>query len=197
MDTSSRSHIRRRISSAQTSHISSPLPKPESETSPTSFSSLNGSGKTASEARCPVSSHTVSINWDENDDTLPRHTSRLQIELAECVETKTVTTTTTTKRSYPPLLVRQPLSLDKLDSKEYPLALKPIPQELCNFSYEIEGQLIDFRDGQSQVSNVRHHKSFLDQIAILITSDIEYAYAPCTKVIPAPKQPSGRVEAQA
>lgn len=85
-------------------------------------------------------SQTVSVGWIEGDDTVSRHTARLQIELAECVETKTVTTTTTTKRSYPPLLVRQ-MSLDKLDVKEYPLALKPTPPELANLSYEIDEQV--------------------------------------------------------
>lgn len=69
---------------------------------------------------------------------LSRRTSRLQIELAECVETKTVTTTTTTKRSYPPLLIQQQ-SLDQLNAKEYPLAMKPPPAELLKFQYEIEG----------------------------------------------------------
>jgi F-box and WD-40 domain protein CDC4 len=87
---------------------------------------------------------TVSIEWIEGDDPSPRRTSRLQIELAECVETKTVTTTTTTKRSYPPLLIREQL-LDKLDTKEYPLALKAIPAGVNNFSYDINDDL-EFED---------------------------------------------------
>ncbi|RFU28850.1 hypothetical protein B7463_g7493, partial [Scytalidium lignicola] len=153
MDPPSRSQIRRRVPPAQTNHVTSSLLKYEHEASPTSFAPTGTSTKNAAEVRRPMSSHTVSINWDEDNDTLPRHTSRLQIELAECVETKTVTTTTTTKRSYPPLLIRQPLSLDKLDSKEYPLALKQIPQELCNFSYELDGQLVDFRDDHTQIPN--------------------------------------------
>jgi F-box and WD-40 domain protein CDC4 len=85
---------------------------------------------------------TVSIEWIEGIDPGPRRTSRLQIELAECVETKTVTTTTTTKRSYPPLLIREQ-SLDKLDAKEYPLALKAIPAGLTNFSYDVGEELGD------------------------------------------------------
>jgi hypothetical protein len=32
------------------------------------------------------------------------------------------------------------MSLDKLDVKEYPLALKPTPPELANLSYEIDEQ---------------------------------------------------------
>ncbi|XMA15707.1 hypothetical protein WAI453_008498 [Rhynchosporium graminicola] len=82
---------------------------------------------------------TVSVGWVEGDD-INHRSSRLQIELAECVETKTVTTTTTTKRSYPPLLVQQQ-PLEQLNAKEYPLAMKPPPAELMKFSYEIEGGL--------------------------------------------------------
>ena len=75
--------------------------------------------------------------------------TRLQVELAECIETKTVTTTTTTKRSYPPLLVRPPRSLESLDSKEYPLASKPTPKKLVNFSYMVGDELIRLRDASS------------------------------------------------
>lgn len=95
-------------------------------------------------------SQTVSIAW--NDDTISRHTSTLQIGMAECVETKTVTTTTTTKRSYPPLLIRQ-YSLDKLDAKEYPLASRPTPVELLNFSYEM-----------NQLNDIRTPSPVLDQV---------------------------------
>jgi F-box and WD-40 domain protein CDC4 len=108
------------------------------------------------ETRRPRSSQTVSIGWEDSADGVSQSTSRLQIEMAECVETKTVTTTTTTKRSYPPLLVRrQPLS--SLDLKEYPLALNPTPPELSKFRYEIDGTLVSFRgnDGASHPLNVR------------------------------------------
>lgn len=79
---------------------------------------------------------TVSVGWVEGDSTSSRRTSSLQFEVAECVETKTITTTTTTKRSYPPLLIRQ--RLDELDVKEYPLAMQPPPAELLNFTYEVD-----------------------------------------------------------
>ncbi|KAH8600307.1 WD40-repeat-containing domain protein [Bisporella sp. PMI_857] len=55
-------------------------------------------------------------------------------EVANVSKRKTITTTTTTKRSYPSLLVRNPLA--SLDVKEYPLAHKEIPAELANFSFE-------------------------------------------------------------
>ena len=84
---------------------------------------------------------TVSIGWEEEQEV-----SRIQIGVAECVETKTVTTTTTTKRSYPPLLVRQQ-PLASLDPKEYPLALKDTPPELARFAFKLDGQMMDFDEG--------------------------------------------------
>lgn len=76
---------------------------------------------------------TVSVNWDDADSLSPH--ARMQFEVAECIETKTITTTTTTKRSFPPMFVREPKPLTSLDSKEYPLARKPTPPELANFSF--------------------------------------------------------------
>ncbi|XXG96251.1 SCF ubiquitin ligase complex subunit cdc4 [Hypoxylon texense] len=75
---------------------------------------------------------TVSVNFEEADAL---STPRLKFQVQECVETKTVTTTTTTKRSYPPLFVRESRPLSSLDSKEYPLAQKPTPPELAHFSF--------------------------------------------------------------
>ncbi|KAI1644604.1 WD40 repeat-like protein [Daldinia loculata] len=77
---------------------------------------------------------TVSVNFDDADSL--SH-PQLKFGVAECIETKTVTTTTTTKRSYPPLLVRESKPLSSLDSKEYPLAQKPTPPELANFSFNV------------------------------------------------------------
>lgn len=99
----------------------------------------------ATETRRPRSGPTVSVGWDEGEDLISRSTSRLHIDLAECVETKTVTTTTTTKRSYPPILLRHK-PLQSLDTKEYPLAANPTPPELTHISYEIDGQLVNFSE---------------------------------------------------
>lgn len=113
-----------------------------SQASPSPFTSGSMHMQSGVEVQSPrPKSQVVSIEW--KDDKISRHTSTLQIGVAECVETKTVTTTTTTKRSYPPLLIRQQ-SLDNLDAKEYPLASRPTPSELLNFSYEID-QLDDDR----------------------------------------------------
>lgn len=85
----------------------------------------------------PRSNQTVSVTYDEGSSALGRDLSRLRVELSECVETKTVTTTTTTKRSFPPVTVRESRPLSALDNKEYPLANKPLPPELASFSYTI------------------------------------------------------------
>lgn len=75
---------------------------------------------------------TVSVNFEEADAL---STPRLKFQVQECVETKTITTTTTTKRSYPPIFVRESRPLSSLDSKEYPLAQKPTPPELAHFTF--------------------------------------------------------------
>ncbi|CAD6506055.1 BgTH12-06987 [Blumeria graminis f. sp. triticale] len=71
--------------------------------------------------------------WVDNGETISRRSSRLQIELAECVETRTITTTTTTKRSYSPWVINHS-KLDKLDRKEYPLASKSPPPHILHHS---------------------------------------------------------------
>ncbi|KAJ9144253.1 Cell division control protein 4 [Pleurostoma richardsiae] len=89
------------------------------------------------EVRRPRSSQRVSVSWDEPENSLTRRNARLQFEVAECVETKTITTTTTTKRSYPPLFVREPRPLHSLDTKEYPLASRPTPPEFAKFTVDL------------------------------------------------------------
>lgn len=91
----------------------------------------------------------ASRRWDEEEtETVTHDDLEVEIELAECVETRTVTTTTTTKRSYPPILVRQTRPLQSLDAKEYPLAQKPTPADLAQFSYVVEGgKTVYFREG--------------------------------------------------
>jgi F-box and WD-40 domain protein CDC4 len=81
-------------------------------------------------------SRHLSMRWD--DENSVASCGRLQFEVAECIETKTVTTTTTTKRSYPPMFVREPRVLQSLDSKEYPLATRPTPPELANITMDMD-----------------------------------------------------------
>lgn len=106
--------------------------------------------------RRPRSSQTtVSMNWDDADALSPH--PRMKFEVAECIETKTITTTTTTKRSYPPVFVREPRPLTTLDSKEYPLAQKPTPPELANFTFDVGqyGALSWPTDDEIEVEDVR------------------------------------------
>ncbi|KAF6832307.1 cell division control protein [Colletotrichum plurivorum] len=93
----------------------------------------------AVEVRRPRSSQTVSISADENTNPVHGADSSLQYRVSEYTETTTTTTTTTTKRTYPPVYLREVRPLHELDSKEYPLASKPLPPELANFSFSVSG----------------------------------------------------------
>ncbi|KAG7285808.1 hypothetical protein NEMBOFW57_008102 [Staphylotrichum longicolle] len=74
------------------------------------------------------------MTWQEDEATVTR-----MLQFAdECIETKTVTTTTTTKRSYPPLFLREPRDVHTLDSKEYPLAARPTPPELRKLTFDLD-----------------------------------------------------------
>jgi F-box and WD-40 domain protein CDC4 len=86
------------------------------------------------EPRRPQSAQTVSVNISEGSQAGSR---RFQLEVSECVETKTVTTTTRLTRKFPHVFVRDPTPIRNLDSKEYPLAMKATPTELVEFSYNL------------------------------------------------------------
>ncbi|KAK4098012.1 WD40 repeat-like protein [Parathielavia hyrcaniae] len=88
------------------------------------------------EARRPRSGHRVSMTWQEDEGTVTHH--RMMQFADECIETKTVTTTTTTKRAYPPLFLREPRQVKALDSKEYPLAARPTPPELRSLTFDLD-----------------------------------------------------------
>ncbi|KAF4595692.1 Cell division control protein 4 [Ophiocordyceps camponoti-floridani] len=79
--------------------------------------------------RRPRSAQTVSANTPE------AASHRFQLQVSECVETRTVTTTTCLTRKFPRVFVDDPPPLQSLDSKEYPLASKPTPRELLDFTY--------------------------------------------------------------
>ncbi|ESZ95179.1 hypothetical protein SBOR_4443 [Sclerotinia borealis F-4128] len=133
---------------------SAQMPGPQKfipDTSPSPFTSNSKLLQRSVETRHPT--QTVSLGWQDGEDTVG-HTSRLQVELADIIETKTVTTTTTTKRSYPPLLFQSPRPLHSLDAKEYPLALKPTPPELTKIFYEIDGQQMEYEEFDFQ--NIMH-----------------------------------------
>lgn len=137
MDPPLTSQLKQRAASAQNAQ-SGRLQKRSSELSPSPFASNTNSTQEHVEKRRPQSSHIVSVGWEDGGDLVSPQTSRLQVEIAGCVETKTVITTTTTKRSYPPLSIQPSKTLSHLNAKEYPLAFKPTPSELANFSYTVE-----------------------------------------------------------
>ncbi|KXH48389.1 WD domain-containing protein [Colletotrichum nymphaeae SA-01] len=96
------------------------------------------------EVRRPRSSQTVSFSVDEGNNSIHGSDSTsLQLAVSECIETTTTTTTTTTKRTFPPVYLREVRPLHELDSKEYPLASKPLPPELANFSFSVSGSSSD------------------------------------------------------
>lgn len=158
MDNSGQPSTKRRGRQPHNGNISLPSKKCTPDASPSPFtSSVKSQDDGDNGFPFPRSTQTLSVGWKDDEDRASRHGSTMHIELAECVETKTVTTTTTTKRSYPPLRVRQrPLS--SLDSKEYPLALKATPPELADLSFKYEDQLMDLYedDFQTPAREVRH-----------------------------------------
>ena len=97
----------------------------------------------AAEPRRPRSAQTVSVSIA---DPQQKPSRRFQLEVSECVETKTVTTTTRLTRKFPHVFVRDPTPLANLDSKEYPLAMKETPPELLQFQYNMSGQVHDHAD---------------------------------------------------
>jgi F-box and WD-40 domain protein CDC4 len=171
MDSSGQPGIKRRGRLPHNGNITLPSQKCTPDASPSPFSS---GAKSQEDGEIgfpfPRSTQTLSVGWKDDEDRASRHGSTMHIELAECVETKTVTTTTTTKRSYPPLRVRQrPLS--SLDSKEYPLALKATPPELADLSFKYEDQLLDLYDDdyQTPAREVRQLQSPLPALYIVLT----------------------------
>ncbi|EPE02446.1 cell division control protein [Ophiostoma piceae UAMH 11346] len=133
----------------------------------------------------PRSSQHVSVSWNDDAQDIDAmdtsqshnpttdHGSRLQFEIAECVETKTITTTTTTKRAYPPVYVRERRPLKSLDSKEYPLAGKPTPPELAKFSFDVDYESEHEREQHRLRLRDRARDSTHDRFRDSIRSDAE------------------------
>jgi F-box and WD-40 domain protein CDC4 len=103
------------------------------------------------------------MTWQEDEGTVTHH--RMMQFADECIETKTVTTTTTTKRSYPPLFLREPREVHSLDSKEYPLAARPTPPELRSLTFDLDdyeaASWEDEDETNAQVSHARTTPRFL------------------------------------
>ncbi|KAM0219250.1 hypothetical protein ACHAQD_006466 [Fusarium lateritium] len=110
----------------------------------------------ALEPRHPKPSQTVSVNISEGSQNRAR---RFQLEVSECVETKTVTTTTRLTRKFPQVFVRDPVPLENLDTKEYPLAMKPTPPELIQFSYNMPGAQETDDDGEDDTRDNQQYSN--------------------------------------
>jgi F-box and WD-40 domain protein CDC4 len=104
-------------------------------------------GSTAGDSKhATTPSQTMSVNIAEAGLDSPR---RFQLEMSECVETKTVTTTTRLTRKFPQVFVTNPTPLESLDTKEYPLATKPTPPEIADFTYRVpSGVSLEDEDSQ-------------------------------------------------
>lgn len=100
----------------------------------------------AGEPRRPRSAQTVSVNISDGSSQGQSAGRRFQLQVSECVETKTVTTTTRLTRKFPQVFVRDPTPLAGLDTKEYPLATKPTPPELLGFQYNMPDDEMDYDD---------------------------------------------------
>lgn len=89
-----------------------------------------------------------------------------QLHVSECVETRTVTTTTRLTRKFPQVFVRDPTPLTTLDVREYPLAMKPTPPELAGFSVTHPGHTDDVtsyeEEGQEEEQQHGHVKQEAD-----------------------------------
>ncbi|KOS22110.1 Cell division control protein 4 [Escovopsis weberi] len=77
----------------------------------------------------------VSVDISESGPQISNGARRFQLQVSECVETKTITTTTRLTRQFPQVFLRNTTALDDLDTKEYPLAKKSPPPEISRFSY--------------------------------------------------------------
>lgn len=107
------------------------------------------------EIRRPRANQRLTVSFDDSDESdAAGRAARLQYEVAQCVETRTVTTTTTTKRSYPPLFIRQPRPLEALDMKEYPLARGPTPPDLRKFTLDLNENDDDYAFSFCEPSSV-------------------------------------------
>jgi len=72
-----------------------------------------------------------------------------QFSFAPATQTTVVTTTTTTTTSFPPLMMRAPTHLYRLDPKLYPLAASPTPQALKKLSFEAGGRRTLFQEAEN------------------------------------------------
>lgn len=120
---------------------------------PSSESPGPSHGPQALDQRRPRSAQTQTVAVNIAEAPTQNGSRRFQLEVSECVETKTVTTTTRLTRKFPQVFVRDPTPLSSLDAKEYPLAMKPTPPELSDFSYTLGRLVHDEPDADEPQAN--------------------------------------------
>ncbi|TQV97911.1 cell division control protein 4 [Cordyceps javanica] len=139
----------------------------------------------ALDARRPRSAQTqtVAVNMVETPSQQGAH--HFQLHVSECVETKTVTTTTRLTRKFPQVFVRDPTPLSTLDVREYPLAMKPTPPELTGFSLTQPGHVEDeqyFKQEEHEVEEEHEHvKHEADDDTRMSANHSTFSYGPNAK----------------
>jgi F-box and WD-40 domain protein CDC4 len=71
-----------------------------------------------------------------------------QLSYVPATHTTVVTTTTTTKIDFPPILMRAPRSLIERDPKIYPLASSPTPESVKRFTFDAGGTQAYFSEAE-------------------------------------------------
>ncbi|KAJ3474401.1 hypothetical protein NLG97_g9863 [Lecanicillium saksenae] len=117
----------------------------------------------ALEARRPRSAQTQTVAVNMVEGANQQGARHYQLHVSECVETKTVTTTTRLTRKFPQVFVRDPTPLTNLDVREYPLAMKPTPPELAGFSLAYpdhfdQEKYFDYDDDEQHQEQDKHVK---------------------------------------
>lgn len=93
---------------------------------------------------------------------------RFQLEVSECVETKTVTTTTRRTRKFPSVYVRDPLPLSSLDAREYPLAMQETPADLTDFSCTFIEEEVDVDETVEHLNDPEPEPSSVKLVCLLL-----------------------------
>jgi hypothetical protein len=100
----------------------------------------------------------------------PYATTVAQLSMAPATTTTVITTTTTTTTQFPPMLLKQPLSLGERDPKEYPLAHTPAPESIRRVMFNVDGEQVLFEEADVGVEAIKevctiHFRNFI--LAIL------------------------------
>ncbi|OAQ99484.1 hypothetical protein LLEC1_02336 [Akanthomyces lecanii] len=119
----------------------------------------------ALDTRRPRSAQTQTVAVNMVEAPSQQGARHFQLHVSECVETRTVTTTTRLTRKFPQVFVRDPTPLTTLDVREYPLAMKPTPPELAGFSVTHPSHADDSQSYEEEEQEEGHHDGHVKQEA--------------------------------